>query len=249
MIASVNPCLPSLFTSDLKRTLRYSFVHPRAIAHRALYSALVRLAPAAHGTLLDVGCGSRPYTALFAPYVTRHIGVDVPTSIHSNNAVDVMGTALRLPLQSGSCNTVLATEVMEHVSDPRGMLTEIHRVLAPGGVLILSVPLHEPLHELPYDYYRYTDAALQYLLTEQGFHVERIERRGGPVTVVTYLFCAFLYRAYGADGYPGRMRMRLLAGPPIVALCALLQMIAAGLDPLVRDDFDTLGFVVLARKG
>ncbi|MCS6880084.1 MAG: methyltransferase domain-containing protein [Oscillochloridaceae bacterium] len=248
MIASVNLCSQWLFTTGLTRTLRYSFVHPRAIAHRALYRALVRLAPAAHGTLLDVGCGSRPYAALFAPYVTRHIGVDVPTSMHSNTAVDVMGTALRLPLQSGSCNTVLATEVMEHVSDPRGMLMEIRRVLAPGGVLILSVPLHEPLHELPYDYYRYTDVALRHLLTEQGFLIERIERRGGPIAVVTYLFCAFLYRAYGADGYPARMRMRPLAGPPVVALCAILQMIAAGLDPLILDDFDTLGFVVLARK-
>ncbi len=234
--------------TSLKRALKYTFVHPRGLANRALYAALVRLAPNARGALLDLGCGRKPYADLFAPYVTRYVGIDLPASIHGRDALDLIGSALNLPFEAGSFDTVLATEVMEHVSDPRVMLMETRRVLTPGGVLILSVPLHEPLHELPYDYYRYTYVALQHLLTEQGFHVERIEWRGGPIAVVTYLLCAFLYRAYGADGYPAPMRMRLLAGPPIVVLCAILQMIAAVLDPLVRDEFDTLGFVVLARK-
>lgn len=232
----------------LKRTLKYTFIHPRGLASRALYAALAGLAPAAYGTLLDLGCGQKPYAGLFAPYVTQHVGMDMPASIHGRDALDLIGSALSLPIVSSSCNTVLATEVMEHVPDPDRMLAEIYRVLAPGGVLILSVPLHEPLHELPWDYYRFTPNALEYLLSRNGLTVERVERRGGAIAVVAYLLCAFLYRAYGATGYPNALTMRPMAGPVVVAVCSLIQIVAASLDRQVRDDFDTIGYAVLARK-
>ncbi|NWF79026.1 MAG: class I SAM-dependent methyltransferase [Chloroflexi bacterium] len=234
--------------TSLKQALKYTFLHPRGLANRALYAALVRLAPAARGALLDLGCGRKPYADLFAPYVTRHVGLDVPVSIHGRAALDLIGSALSLPLEADSFDTVLATEVMEHVPDPGLMLAEIYRVLAPGGVLILSVPLHEPLHELPYDYYRFTPVALEYLLRGNGFTVEQVERRGGSIVVVAYLFCAFLYRVYGATGYPNALKMRPLAGPLLVTVCLFIQMVAARLDRLVEDEFDTLGYALVARK-
>jgi len=232
----------------IKRALRYSLIHPRALANRALYTALASLAPAARGLLLDVGCGRKPYARLFAPYVTHYIGLDVPSSIHGQTALDLVASGLSLPIKASTFDTVLATEVIEHVPDPGQMLAEIHRVLAPDGVIILSAPLHEPLHELPYDYYRFTHKGLEILLEKHGFRVERIERRGGPIAVVAYLLCAFLYRHYGATGYPRPMKMRPFTGPLVVAACILIQAAANGLDRLAHDEFDTLGFAVLARK-
>jgi ubiquinone/menaquinone biosynthesis C-methylase UbiE len=58
---------------------------------------------------------------------------DVPASL-------VRGDMQRLPFRDGSFDKVLMTEALEHVRDDRLALAEIHRLLAPGGVLALSVP-------------------------------------------------------------------------------------------------------------
>lgn len=232
----------------MKQRLKYSFIHPRALVNRAIYTAITRLAPAARGSLLDIGCGRKPYRNIFAPYITRHIGIDIPTSMHGRDDLDLAGSALSLPLVSGTFDTVLATEVMEHTPNPERMLEEINRVLVPGGIVILSVPFHEPLHELPYDYYRFTSVSLIQLLTAQGFRVERIERRGGAVLVAAYLLCSFLYRKYGATGYPHALRMRPFRGPLVIGLCSAIQLLAAGLDSIAYDEFDTQGYAVLAQK-
>ncbi len=47
-----------------------------------------------------------------------------------------------LPFPDGSFDAVLAFEVLEHVEDDTGLLDEIARVSRPGGVLILSTPVH-----------------------------------------------------------------------------------------------------------
>jgi SAM-dependent methyltransferase len=198
--------------------------------------------------MLDLGCGYKPYHDLFAPHVDAHIGLDVPFTIHGREMLDIGGTAFALPLANQSCDTVLATEVMEHVADPQAMLGEINRIMVPKGRLILSVPFHEPLHELPYDFYRYTPEALRLLLDLHGFTIERIERRGGTVAVICHLFCSFLYRYLGTTGYPQQMHVRPVAGPLVIGVCSVVQLIGGVIDQQVNDEFDTLGFVVLAYK-
>jgi len=231
-----------------KRTLKGTWLHPRYLSNRAIRIALEKYVSHAHGALLDIGCGYKPYKNLFKPHVTQHIGVDVPSTMHGIEAIDIAGTALNLPVADGTFDTVLATEVLEHVPDPSRMLCEISRVLRPGGNLILSVPFHEPLHEIPYDFYRYTDISLRYLLEQQGFQVEGIQRRGGIVLVLTHLFCSYLYRQFGSTGYPHHMKVRPIVGVFVIAVCAIGQIIGGLLDPILADEFDTLGFVVLARK-
>jgi SAM-dependent methyltransferase len=233
---------------NLKRRLKTTILHPRYLSNRAIRHSLKCLAPQAYGRMLDIGCGYKPYRSLFAPYVSEHIGVDIPVTIHGTDYLDIGGTALALPVAAASYDTVLATEVMEHVPDPHRMLAEIHRVLRPSGRLILSVPLHEPLHELPYDYYRYTHMALQYLIEESGFAIKQIERRGGPLMVVCHLFCSFLYRRYGLVDFPDDLRIRPISGWLVITLIILLQLLVRWIDPIVRDDHDTLGYVVFAVK-
>ncbi len=232
----------------LKRKLKRTLLHPRYLSNRAIRKALQLLAPRVTGALLDTGCGYKPYQSIFSPYVTKYVGVDVPSTIHGMEASDVAGTALQLPLKAETFDTVLATEVMEHVPEPSLMLAEIYRVLRPNGALILSVPFHEPLHELPYDFYRYTYISLRYLFEKNGFRIETYYRRGGIVLVLCHLLCSYLYRRFGVVGYPQVTHSRPIMAPIIIFVCMVLQSIAAVLDPIVNDDFDTLGFVVFARK-
>ncbi|PWG74541.1 SAM-dependent methyltransferase, partial [Enterococcus hirae] len=77
-------------------------------------------------------------------------------------------------IRSGAFDTVLCTQVLEHVRDPKKALQELPRVLRPGGVLILSAPHLSMVHDAPHDYFRYTGFGLAELLDNCGFRAERI---------------------------------------------------------------------------
>jgi len=136
-----------------------------ALAHRQLNNALAIAARAhARGRLLDVGCGEKPYAPLFRDLVDEHVGVDHPESIHPLSAVDVLATAYDIPLEDASFDTVLMTEVLEHLEEPARAIAEARRLLRPGGNLILSTPFMWPLHEEPRDFFRYSPHGLRHLL-------------------------------------------------------------------------------------
>src|SRR3954451_9355704 len=83
------------------------------LAHRHLDNALALAArDHARGRLLDVGCGMKPYEGLFAPFVSEHVGVDHPDSLHDLSAVDVLSDAYEIPLEASSFDTVLMTELL-----------------------------------------------------------------------------------------------------------------------------------------
>lgn len=127
------------------------------------------------GRLLDAGCGRKPYKDTYFSAATSYVGVDHQSD---RSQPDIVASALDLPLENQSFDTVVSTELLEHVSDPLRALQEMHRVLKPGGYLILSTPLYWPRHEIPYDFYRYPYDGLLHLVKESGFELERMFNRG-----------------------------------------------------------------------
>jgi SAM-dependent methyltransferase len=118
----------------------------RSIAGYRLSEALVHLP--ARGRLLEVGCGAgrylralrdlRPGLALVGCDVSRAAlarlregAPEIETRLASGDS---------LPAADAEFDAVLAIDVLEHVGDPGRLLAEVHRVLAPGGVLHLHVP-------------------------------------------------------------------------------------------------------------
>jgi SAM-dependent methyltransferase len=73
----------------------------------------------------------------------------------------------------------MATEVLEHCPEPEVVLSEIGRVLKPKGVFFFTVPFLWPLHDSPYDEYRYTPFALKRHLANSGFENVRMKSLGG----------------------------------------------------------------------
>jgi SAM-dependent methyltransferase len=118
--------------------------------------------------LIDVGAGNSPYRELFDHL--RYESTDWQHSPHAGaRAVDHVGPAHDLPVADGEYDAVLCTQVLEHVPNPSEVIEELHRILAPGGRLYMTVPLVWELHELPFDFYRYTPHGLASMLAAAGF--------------------------------------------------------------------------------
>src|SRR3977135_2027445 len=79
--------------------------------------------------ILDVGCGVKPYYPFFAHVTRTYVGVDVG----ENPAADLLGSVEALPVEDGSFDVVLCTQVLEHSDDPAQAVRELRRVTAAGG--------------------------------------------------------------------------------------------------------------------
>lgn len=167
--------------------------HPSFWVQRRIRSALRAHASAAHGTLLDLGCGNRPYEAIFAARVARYVGMDYsPTSGYRGNRANVCGDAAAIPLADGSVDTVLCTEVLEHVPDPEAVAREIARVLRPGGVALLTSPFAYPVHD-ERDYFRYSPDGVATILRRQGLEISQVHPLSGTGLTLAVLFNVFWF--------------------------------------------------------
>lgn len=92
--------------------------------------------------VLDVGGRIQPYRALIESKTRTYFGLD----LQLEGMVDVVATAERIPVRSDSLDLVLCTDTLQYVPDPSAALREMHRVLKPGGQLILSTRGQYPEH-------------------------------------------------------------------------------------------------------
>lgn len=145
------------------------------------------------GILLDVGCGNRSYSLLYDQSVEKSYGIDIPESPH-NTPADVIAGGENIPFKDKYFDTVLCTEVLEHVLDSDKVLSEIHRVLKEDSYLIVSIPFLYPVHEPPFDHIRFTYFGLLNSLKKNGFEPIFVKSRLG---VFTSLFSLFQTLAIG----------------------------------------------------
>lgn len=137
------------------------------------------------GSLLDLGCGKAPLYEVYRRHVKEIICSDWVNSCHKLSYIDVFCDLSKpLPFSKGSFDTVIFSDVIEHVFDPGFALTEIYRVLRNNGTLLLSVPFFYWLHEEPYDFFRYTEHALKRLSEECGFEILVLDRYGGALEII-----------------------------------------------------------------
>jgi SAM-dependent methyltransferase len=154
---------------------------------RLRLDAFIRSAAAslpAGARVLDAGAGDCRYRGHFD--LARYESADFLQVDKHYAQVDYVCRLESIPVEAQRYELVLLTQVMEHLPEPLAVLTELHRVLKPGGTLWLTAPLFYPEHEAPYDFYRYTQFAYRHLLGEAGFHIERLEWLDGYFATASF---------------------------------------------------------------
>ena len=149
----------------------------------AILSAVKEYMMLFDGSLLDVGCGQMPYRKMITEAnkkITSYMGLDLKSSsIHDTSVADLHWDGKTIPLENEVVNCAMATEVLEHSFEPEQTLNEINRVMKKGGTFFFTVPFVWPLHEVPYDAYRYTPFSLKRHLENTNFSNIEIKSLGG----------------------------------------------------------------------
>lgn len=90
----------------------------------------------------------------------EYVGADMREGL----GVDMLLNLHNIDLPSESAGTVFCLDTLEHVEYPHRALEEIYRILKPNGIAIISSTMDFPIHDFPYDYWRFTPQAFSSIL-------------------------------------------------------------------------------------
>ncbi len=172
-------------TAEYERMYRLEDTYWWFVGRHKLIENVMRAAyptPCADRVILDAGCGTgamsirlkqwgRVVSADFSPLAlqfSRRRGLETL----------VCADAMRLPFSADSFDTIVSMDVLEHIPDDALALREFHRVLKPGGRVLLTVPAYPHLwseHDVALMHFRrYKRAELEARFTEAGFRLEKL---------------------------------------------------------------------------
>lgn len=145
--------------------------------------ALTKLTPGAR--VLDAGSGNRE-EQIFRQEILD-LGAELTTcDAKANEGVDVEADLHALPFPDGSFDVLLCIQVLEHVRYPDVSCSEFHRVLKPGGRVIVTVPqiTHTLTDGQPPHYFNFTRHGIEACLVTAGLQITCIEAQGGHFCVL-----------------------------------------------------------------
>lgn len=140
---------------------------------------------ASSGKTLDIGSGHGPY----AHYFPDRVSIDIESGLGVDYVVDAHDLSR---FSDGSFDTVLATEMLEHLHTPQKAIDEMYRVLKPGGRVILTTRFIFPLHNIPGDYWRFTRYGLTHLF--RNFKHVTITEETNTIQTLAVLFERFAFQ-------------------------------------------------------
>ncbi len=229
--------------------MKPSHDHPNRRSHNWLVyyrhdQSLVRYADRLFGSVFDLGAGACSYRRWCLEHADSYAGVDWPGSMHQGE-IDVFADLNEpLPIDSRSCDSLLCFSVLEHLHQPQNLLSEAHRLLKPGGWLLLQTPWQWWVHEEPHDYFRYTPFALIRLLEEAGFDASPVEAQGGFFTTLALKLNYFSLRFIRGPKFVRAVIRALLWLPWQLSQWAALLLDRLDLHP----ELEASAYFVVARR-
>lgn len=145
------------------------FYHPFYFVRKEIANFLKKNSNICKGNMLDFGGGSKPYKEFFSK-TKNYFAIEVLSNKPNLNS-DVYYNGLNLPFKNNFFNSILCSEVFEHVENLDFVLSELYRVLKPGGKIIITSPFICMEHEMPNDYRRFTINGLVNFLKQKKFKI------------------------------------------------------------------------------
>jgi SAM-dependent methyltransferase len=193
------------------------------------------------GVVLDAGAGRLTHRSILEPLAKRYVSADLQAE---RAGLDVMCDLGRAPFRTDTFDAAVCSQVLEHTTHPRAVLSELWRCLKPGGVLIVTVPHISYLHGEPHDYFRYTKYGLDAMLRGAHFEPVLIEESGGLVAFLASLVSDVALT--GATRVPGAFRAAFAANRVFVKLaCAVEERLHRHV-PMTK--LFALNYAAVARK-
>jgi len=203
-----------------------------------LYQQINKFSSHIGGLTLDVGAGGYDrYSGLFSS--ERYIRLD----FNIQNKPDLVADAHALPFKHEVFDSIVCTQVLEHLKNPFLAVSEFRRILKPQGIVLLTVPQVNELHEEPHDYYRYTRFGIIHLLETNHFEILSVDQRGGFFSTLAQQIIRYVIDRW--DLYSS-VKGRLLK--PFISAFGRFMINFDKLDKSLANRKHAIGWCVVARN-
>lgn len=217
------------------------FVNPFYFARKELHRHITALSPNIKGKTLDVGCGIKPYKEYC--HSTEYIGLEMDSpGSRKHKQGDYYYDGKIFPFANEEFDSVITSQVLEHVFNPDEFLSQIARVLKPKGVLLLTVPFVWDEHEQPFDFGRYSSFGLRHLLEKHSFDIIEYRKSLNDIRIIFQLLNDYLYKKTITNNQWLNYVLTFVLMSPFNILGELLALVLPKNDDLFLDS------IVLARR-
>lgn len=203
-----------------------------------LHSQIKKFAHYIKGDILDVGAGKYDrYSDFFNK--TKYVKTDNKPDF----GADIVADAQNLPVGDMSFDSVISTQTLEHLPDPGKAVKEFYRVLKKGGYCLATAPFFNEIHEEPYDYWRFTNFALEKIFKEAGFKVMEMEKTGGFFTTIASLIIRYKINKFNLN----KSKFGKLINP-LFKIFAKFMMFLDKIDKSKANNKFAIDYVIVAKK-
>ncbi len=142
---------------------------------------IFHIMPHVKGRVLDLGAG----TAKYKPILIKNASDFITCDVRKTENIDTVCDVANLIFPPESFDTVISTQVFEHVNNPFSVVREIKKVLKSGGNAIITAPFMIPFHADPKDNFRFSREGLEEIFKSSGFEIVDSGIYGGFFTVLS----------------------------------------------------------------
>ncbi len=195
-------------------------------------------AKAFNGAILDAGGGPIRYKHLF-----DHCQSFTTLDIDEKTKPDIVASVEDIPLKDSSYDGVICSQVLGDVWNIQQAISEMVRIVKPGGLILITESLFNEQHDEPHDYWRLTKFTWKKLL-EEHCKIEVLEERGGYFQQKAQQCIRYHIEKYNLYSRP-------LLGRVAHVIATTLGWYAAVRDQIDKSEVNKkfpIGHCILARK-